>query len=122
MLVDTSVWIRFLAGKAPYAQGLDRLLAHEDVLGHELVHGELLIGDRGGRPKLMAAYNLMQRAPHVAHAEVVGFVQAEKLSGSGIGWVDAHLLASARLANVRLWTADAALARVAGRLAVAYTP
>ena len=49
ILIDTPVWIRFLANRAPYAQGLDRLLAGEEVLGHELVYGELLIGDSGGR-------------------------------------------------------------------------
>lgn len=46
VLVDTSVWIRFLANRAPYAAGLDRLLALDDVAGHELIYGELLIGDR----------------------------------------------------------------------------
>ena len=49
VLVDTSVWIRFLANRAPYAAELDRLLGLDEVTGHELVYGELLIGDRGGR-------------------------------------------------------------------------
>ena len=49
VLVDTSIWIRFLAGTEPYAGELDRLLADDEVLGHDFVYGELLIGDRGGR-------------------------------------------------------------------------
>lgn len=49
VLVDTSVWIRFLAGHEPFAAGLDCLLEHDEAVGHELVYGELLIGDRGGR-------------------------------------------------------------------------
>lgn len=49
VLVDTSVWIRFLANRSPYALEMDRLLDRIDVAGHDLVHGELLIGDPGGR-------------------------------------------------------------------------
>ena len=44
VLVDTSVWIRFLANKAPFAAELDRLLADDAVAGHEFVYGELLVG------------------------------------------------------------------------------
>ena len=53
VLVDTSVWIRFLSNREPYASQLDELLAVEDVSGHELVYGELLIGDCGGRGKFL---------------------------------------------------------------------
>jgi predicted nucleic acid-binding protein len=59
VLVDTSVWIRFLANRAPYAAELDRLLALDEVVGHELVYGELLIGDRGGRSKLLTLFDAM---------------------------------------------------------------
>jgi predicted nucleic acid-binding protein len=62
VLVDTSVWIRFLGNRAPYAIELDRLLGLDEVTGHELVYGELLIGDRGGRRKLLAAYEQMHQA------------------------------------------------------------
>ena len=114
VLVDTSVWIRFLAGREPYASRLDGLLAHDEVLGHELVYGELLIGDRGGRTKLLTAYAELTWAGAVAHAEVVSLVRARKLNGRGIGWIDAQLLASALIARASLWTADDALARLAG--------
>ncbi|HXJ39468.1 MAG TPA: hypothetical protein VNH18_09315 [Bryobacteraceae bacterium] len=43
VLVDTSVWIRFLADQAPYAAGLNQLLKQEAVAGHELVYGEHLL-------------------------------------------------------------------------------
>jgi predicted nucleic acid-binding protein len=52
VLVDTSVWIRFLAGREPYATELDSLPERDEVAGHDLVFGELLIGDTGGRRKL----------------------------------------------------------------------
>jgi hypothetical protein len=53
VLVATSVWIRFLAGRTPCAAELDRLLGLGEVAGPALVYGELLIGDRGSRRKLL---------------------------------------------------------------------
>jgi predicted nucleic acid-binding protein len=120
VLVDTSVWIRFLANRAPYATELDQLLSQDEVSGHDLVYGELLIGDRGGRRALLSDYERMDRAPLVSHAEVVAFVHDRRLNGRGIGWVDAHLLASALVAQMKLWTADSALAAIAIELEVAY--
>jgi len=57
----------------------------------------------------------------VSHAEVLAFVRERELNGRGIGWIDAHLLASALVAQVTLWTADAALATIARELGIAYT-
>src|SRR5450759_251578 len=101
VLVDTSVWVRFLANRAPYANELDRLLSLDEVAGHELVYGELLIGDRGGRGKLLAAYELMHQARIVPHLDVVEFVRKRKLHGLGVGWIDIHLLASAVVEAMR---------------------
>jgi hypothetical protein len=120
VLVDTSVWIRFLANQAPIAAGLDRLLGLGEVWGHEFVYGELLIGDRGGRRRLLEDYALMHQAPVATHQEVVEFVRERRLHGRGIGWVDAHLLASALLGRLVLWTVDPRLAAVARELQVAY--
>src|SRR5438477_5475413 len=103
VLVDTSVWIRFLANRAPYATELDRLLGLDEVTGHELVYGELLIGDCGGRRKLLAAYEQMHQAAFVPHREVVAFVRYRNLNGRGAGWIDIHLLASAILERLKLW-------------------
>ena len=120
VLVDTSVWISFLSGRSPLARDLDVLLGQGDVCGHELVFGELLIGDKGGRRQFLADYSVMRQAPAVPHAEVVEFVRHRKLHGRGIGWVDAHLLASAVVGRRRLWTADPRLAQAAKELGVAY--
>ena len=120
VLVDTSVWIRFLAGKEPFASELDRLLSSDQVLGHELVYGELLIGQRGGRTKLLATYAQMEYLASVPHAEVVAFVVERRLAGRGLGWFDAHLLASALVGHASLLTADATLAAVAHDLGAAH--
>src|SRR5260221_3582682 len=105
ILVDTSVWIRFLAEKEPYASELDQLLARDEVLGHQLIYGELLTGDRGGRAKLLAAYAGMHHATVVAHDDVVELVRHRKLYGRGVGWTDAHLLASTLVEHSLLFTA-----------------
>jgi predicted nucleic acid-binding protein len=41
VLVDTSVWIRFLSKQMSISGPLDALLAQDQVFGHELVFGEL---------------------------------------------------------------------------------
>jgi hypothetical protein len=120
VLVDTSVWIRFLSNRAPYAAALDGLLSRGEVCGHDFVYGELLIGDKGGRKKLLANYELMDQAPTVPHADVVTFVRDRKHHGRGIGWIDAHLLASALVGRLQLWTTAPALATLAKELGIAY--
>ena len=120
VLVDTSVWIRALANRAPYTATLDRLLSLDEVSGHELVYGELLIGDQGGRRKLLTAYEQMHQAGILPHHEVVMFVRHRGLHGRGIGWIDVHLLASAIAGRLQLWTADPRFSAVANEFGVAY--
>jgi predicted nucleic acid-binding protein/Arc/MetJ family transcription regulator len=120
VLVDTSVWIRFLKGTESYATELERLLSNDEVLGHDFVYGELLIGDRGGRSKFLDAYKAMHQAALVSNSEVVEFVKTRKIHARGIGWIDAHLLASAIIEHSALWTADRPLAAVAQDMGIAY--
>jgi predicted nucleic acid-binding protein len=120
VLVDTSVWIRFLADRAPFARTLDALLSQGDVCGHDYVFGELLIGDKGGRRQFLADYALMRQISVVPHREVVEFVRHRRLYGRGIGWIDTHLLASALVSRVKLWTADPRLEDVARELGIGY--
>ena len=121
VLVDTSVWIRYLAGRPPYLAELDRLLSLDEVTGHELVYGELLIGDRGGRRKFLAAYERMHQAAMVPHRDLVAFVRDRGLHGRGVGWIDVHLLASAIVGRLQLWTADPRFLAMADEFGVAYT-
>jgi predicted nucleic acid-binding protein len=120
VLVDTSVWIRFLSDTRPYAAELDMLLSRDEVSGHEFIYGELLIGDEGGRKALLANYQQMHQAPAVPHRDVVEFVRDRRLHRRGIGWIDAHLLASALVGHLTLWTTDRRLAAVAREIGIAY--
>jgi predicted nucleic acid-binding protein len=120
VLVDTSVWIRFLSNRPPYSTVLDGLLSRDEVSGHDFVYGELLIGDKGGRKQLLADYAQMHQAPVVPHTDVVAFVRDRRLHGRGIGWIDAHLLASALVGRLKLWTIDPQLTTLAKELGIAY--
>src|SRR5277367_5625897 len=120
VLVDASIWVRFLANRLSTAATLEALLDADDVAGHELVYGELLVGDRAGRASFLAAYAHITHANTVPHAEVVAFVRHRGLSGRGAGWIDAHLLASALVGKLQLWTADVRLLVLARELGVAF--
>ena len=122
VLVDTSVWMRFLANRSPYAAELDALLDQEEAAAHDVLYGELLVADLSSRGALLQSYRLMHRISDVSHEEVVEFVRANKLHGRGIGWIDAHLLASCLIATAPLWTADSRLAKLAGELGISCRP
>lgn len=122
ILVDTSVWVRALMGRAPYAAAAAELVAGGRAAAHEFVHGELQMGDRGGRAEFLARLRQAPVAPTVPHLEVEALVRVRRLQGRGIGWVDAHLLASALAHRHRLWTADEALAAIAAEVGVGWNP
>jgi predicted nucleic acid-binding protein len=120
VLVDTSVWIRFFAGREPYFSEMNWLLGRDEVAGHQLVYGELLMGDRGGRPGFLSTFGWMHQADSIPHSEVVALVRHRTLHGRGLGWIDAHLLASAMAGRLQLWTADRLFAEAAEDAGVAY--
>ncbi len=122
VLVDTSIWVRFLANRLNNPDVLESLLGQEDVVGHSFVFGELLIGDIGGRSRFLASYESMIQLTAVSNLEVVQFVIAHKLLGRVIGRIDAHLLSTAMVGGARFWTADLRLNKVAEELGVAYSP
>jgi predicted nucleic acid-binding protein len=56
----------------------------------------------------------------VPHRDVVAFVRERDLHGRGVGWIDVHLLASAIVERLQLWTADPRLLAMADEFGVAY--
>jgi len=117
ILVDTSVWVAHLRNGEPT---LARRLEASEVLGHPLVIGELAMGNLRARAELLGALRNLPRATVATDDEAMAFIERETLHGLGIGYVDAHLLAAARLTpDARLWTFDRRLADVAGRIGVA---
>ena len=114
ILVDTSVWVDHLRRGDPALQA--RLEAGE-VLGHPFVAGELALGNLADRETLLRDLDRLPQALVATTAEVRALVAGERLCGRGLGYIDATLLASARLTpDARLWTRDRRLADAAARL------
>lgn len=118
ILVDSSVWIDYLrVGEAELRAALNEGL----VFTHPFVIGELACGNLANRREVLALLGNLPQVPVATHAELLTFIDTWSLAGRGIGYVDAHLLASSMLSEgVRLWTHDRRLARVATQLRVAY--
>jgi predicted nucleic acid-binding protein len=117
ILVDTSVWIDHL--KRGNAE-LSALLEVGEVLAHPFVIGELALGGLQKPDPVLDALQNLPQARTAVDQEVLGFIRRNSLAGAGIGYVDAHLLASARLtAGALLWTHDKRLLAVADRMGLA---
>lgn len=70
------------------------------------------------RAEILAMLKALPEARLLAQKEVLSFLEARRLYGRGIGWVDAHLLASTMLTGCSLWTIDKPLRRAAAGLDV----
>jgi predicted nucleic acid-binding protein len=113
ILVDTSVWVDHLRHGN---MRLRALLADARVVGHPFVTGEVAMGHLRRPAEILTLLENLPRAVQAEHEEVLRFVAEHKLAGSGLGWIDAHLLCSAALDRSRLWSLDRRLAAVASRL------
>jgi len=117
ILVDSSIWIDHLRHTD---EVLVDLLDREQVLVHPFVIGELAMGHLPSRHAILEDLRDLRHAIVADHEEVLRFVAEEPLFGLGLGYVDAHLLASARLTpGATLWTRDRRLAAAAERLSLA---
>lgn len=117
ILVDTSIWSDHLRrGDA----ALERRLSAGLVLAHPFVIGELACGVFPSRYEVLAQMEEMPTAPVVSHREARSFIDRHRLAGTGVGYVDVHLLASAMLAGAQLWTRDRRLAKAASQLGLAF--
>ncbi|PMR74922.1 type II toxin-antitoxin system VapC family toxin [Billgrantia endophytica] len=118
ILVDTSVWIDYFREGLPR---LVRLLEQNFVLTHPFVLGELACGNLTSRTETLRLLSNLPVAPRASDSEVLAFIEANRLMGRGIGFIDAHLLASTALAaDTRLWTHDKRLAKVSKNLDFGY--
>lgn len=117
ILADTSVWVDHLrAGDKALAALLDAGM----VLAHPFVIGELALGNLRQRELVLKALADLPHASVATDAEVLHFIAHHALSGRGIGYIDAHLLAAVKLtAGAELWTNDKRLRGVAVRLGLA---
>ena len=120
ILVDTSVWAEHIRREV---RPLSALLLAGLVLAHPFVIGEIAMGNLRQRDVFLRGLQDLPQAVVATDREVMRFIDRDRLFGSGIGYVDAHLLAAARLSSdAALWTFDKRLNVVAARLGLAYEP
>jgi len=114
ILADTSIWIDHFRHSDPR---LKSILDNDQIFMHPLVLGELALGNLSPRAQLLADLKDLPQIDTAMDDEVLRFVEVHKLFGIGIGYIDAHLLVSARLVpDTTIWTRDKRLESAAARL------
>ena len=117
VLVDTSVWVSHLRdGNAELAN----LLNDGRVLCHPLIVGELACGNLKDRAVILSFLQLLPMSIEAEHDEVLSFIENNRLMGKEMGYVDVHLITSAVLTGVPIWTLDKKLAQAADGLYIKY--
>ena len=117
VLVDTAIWVSHLKeGNAD----LKALLENGEVLCHPFIIGELACGNLKNRDGILSLLKALPQAKVAGHDEVMNFIETHELAGTGLGYVDVHLLASALLSRSVLWTTDKSLSAAAQKLGIWY--
>ena len=117
VLVDTSVWVEHLrSGNI----GLDRLLNEGQVACHLFIAGELACGNLSKRGEILSLLQALPLADHADHDEVMQFIENYSLMGKGLGYIDMHLMVSALLTQIPIWTLDKKLKKVSSALGLGY--
>ena len=120
ILVDTAIWVDHLGKGDPL---LEALLDADRVAMHAFVIGEIALGNLRDRDDTLEMLRGLPIVPIAEPDEVLAMLDTHALAGSGIGYVDAHLIASTLLADeLRLWTRDKRLQAAAQRLGIAAHP
>lgn len=110
VLVDTSVWVSHLRETH---SGLVNILNDGKVACHPFIIGELACGCVKNRTSLLSLLEALPMVLLVEHEEVLAFIDNHDLMGKGLGYIDVHLLASAVLSGLPLWTLDKKLEKAA---------
>jgi predicted nucleic acid-binding protein len=118
ILVDSSVWIDHLHAGDPR---LESLLDEGEVACHPFIIGELACGNISNRKQILAFLRSLPQTGAAGQDEVMSLIETHRFMGMGIGFIDAHLLASARLAGTPIWTRDLPLKKAAAKLDVLFS-
>lgn len=119
ILVDTSIRIDHL--RTPEAT-LVGLLERGLVLVHPFVAGEIALGSIRNRSGILQWLRRLPPARRADDHEILAMIERRGISATGIGYLDAHPVASALISDARLWTRDGKLAAMARRLGMAASP
>jgi hypothetical protein len=117
VLVDTSVWVLHLQGGKG---GLEWLLDEARVACHPFIIGEIACGNLKNRTEILSLLQTLPVTKLAEHEEVMRFIEDHGLMGRGLGYIDVHLLASALLSGMPIWTLDKQLDGVSAELGVRF--
>ena len=117
VLVDTSIWVTHLRQGS---RQLEKLLMDAEVMCHPFIVGELACGNLKNRAEIISLVQSLPMAPTIEFDEFLFFIDKNHLMGKGVGFVDVHLLASAQLTGMPLWTADKRLKSAADQLELTF--
>ena len=118
ILVDTSVWIyHFRHGHS----SLQTLLQDGRVVSHPFIIGELACGNIQNRTEILSLMQSLPMLDVIEHEELLQYIEHHALMGTGLGFVDVHLMASAVLADIPLWTQDKNLKQACSRLSIDFS-
>jgi hypothetical protein len=118
IVVDTSIWVDHFRRRDPE---LMALIGSGEVVLHPYVLGELLLGGFPTKGEAAEQMQILLNPPVASASEAAAFIAWAKLAGTGVGYVDAHLLISAKLMSTgRVLTRDKRLQRQAKRLGLAF--
>ncbi len=117
VIVDTSIWVSHLRKGSSQ---LEKLLMDAEVICHPFIIGELACGNLKNRNEIISLLQSLPMAPTIDFDEFLFFIDRNHLVGKGVGFVDVHLLASAQLMEVPLWTADKRLQSAAEQLELTF--
>ena len=117
ILVDTSIWVSHFRYGNPR---LETLLLNMEVACHPFIIGELACSNLKNRQEILSLLKALPTAMTADHNEVLHFIEQHQLMGMGLSYVDVHLLASALLSTILLWTKDKGLKKAALRLDISY--
>jgi predicted nucleic acid-binding protein len=117
VLIDTSIWVTHLRYDSPE---LRELLLEGRVVCHPFVIGELACGNLQNRREILTLLKALPMAIQAEHEEVLHFIETHSLTGIGLGYIDVHLLVSALLSSISLWTQGNPLKKAAHDLNVCY--
>jgi predicted nucleic acid-binding protein len=115
ILVDTSVWIDHFHHSD---EDLKELLLSNQVCIHPFILGELSCGNISNRKEVLSLLRTLRNIDLVLDEEVILLIEERKLYGKGLGFIDIHLLASAMIHQVPIWTRDKSLKQIAEELGV----
>ncbi|MCI0469382.1 MAG: type II toxin-antitoxin system VapC family toxin [Nitrospirae bacterium] len=117
VLVDTSVWVAYLRNGTT---GIEALLNDGRVVCHQFIISELACGNLKNRAEILSLLHALPMALHTEHEEVMSFIENYHLMGKGLGYIDIHLIASAIMTGIRLWTLDKRLCEVSSEFGLKY--